>query len=241
MAMGIVNVPSSGAGTRMASLTLTSNGSTVINYDGTAPVTASVEELLGEDYMAALKNADNFKTIEENVGNIALLLAAQGMYPDFNALTYGIFGQANSDIDEFMVKVVHAEAGDSLIRVANIAKLIIGANYIISDGDSAEEIQVSSCVKENGIYSIVTSEALANNYNISKTYLYRTTVEISNGKAEMANVSGSGIWNLKTVWRGASTAAPATASMNTALDHISDFNIEDDITFNADSMITLAE
>lgn len=186
-------------------------------------------------------NSEIIKESNKNVENIIMFLAAQGMYPDFNALTYGVFGQENDDIDKFFTAVTSASQGSSLIEVENISGIIIGANYVIFDDSSNEEVQVKNIIKEDGAYSIVLSSILANSYDITKTHLCRTTAEISEGKAEIISESGNKFWNVRETWKGrkASSGILHTISMNTTLDRISNFEIDGDITFNANGMITL--
>lgn len=224
-----------------ASLVLTADGETKINYNGTSPVNVDMSDLLGPDYLDVLRYYTRFKVVERNLDNIIYYLAAQNMYPDFNALTYGVFGQSESDIDEFSTKVTSAVAGDDSIDVESITGIVPGASYFITDGNVMEEVYVKACAKSGGVHRIIATSPLTETYNLSSTYIYRTTADITAGKAEAGSVQKAAIWRAGTTWSGINSDVQQTYSMNTTISHVSDFAIDGDITFSTDGKITLAE
>lgn len=224
-----------------ASFILTANGVEKVNYNGTSPVTVDMSDILGADFFEILRYYTRFKVVERNLDNVINYMSAQGMYPDFNALTYGTFGKDGSDVDEFSCVVTSAVAGDDSIDVDSLDGIIVGASYYITDGNHLEEVQVKSCAKSGGVYRIIAMEPLANDYNMNATYIYRTTATITDGQAEAGSMQRAMVWKANKSWQGAPGSSTITIEMDTDLEHASDFNIDGDITFSADGMITLTE
>lgn len=222
-----------------ASFVLTAEGEMKVNYNGTSPVNIDMSDLLGADYLDVLRYYSRFKVVERNLDNIIYYLVAQNMYPDFNALTYGIFGEQGSDIDEFQTRVTSAIAGDDSIDVESIDGIVPGANYYITDGDKIERITLKSYAKSGSVLRLIAEEPLTNTYNIGMTYLYRTTADITAGQASAGSVQRTRTWNADSSWQGVNADTPMTISMNTTIDHLSDFAVDGDITFNSSGMITL--
>ena len=224
-----------------ASFILTANGVEKVNYNGTSPVTVDMSDILGPDFFEILRYYTRFQAVERNVDNIINYMSAEGMYPDFNALTYGTFGKEGSDVDEFSCVVTSAVAGDDSIDVDSLEGIIVGASYYITDGNHLEEVQVKSCAKVGGVYRLIATEPLEHDYNLSATYIYRTTATISDGQAEAGSMQRALVWKANKSWQGAPGSSTITITMDTVLEHISDFNIDGDISFTADGEITLTE
>lgn len=224
-----------------ASFILTANGVEKVNYNGTSPVTVDMADIMGPDFFEILRYYTRFRVVERNLDNVINYMSAQGMYPDFNALTYGTFGAEGSDVDEFSATVTSAVAGDDSIDVDSLDGIIGGACYYITDGNHTEEIQVKSCAKNGDVYRIITTEPLENEYNLNATHVYRTTGTIYEGRAEASSMQRAMAWRANKSWEGAPGSSTVTIAMNTDLEHTNDFTIDGDITFNADGMITLAE
>lgn len=222
-----------------ASFILTANGVEKVNYNGSSPVMVDMSDILGPDFFEILRYYSRFKTVERNLDDIIYYMAAQNMYPDFNALTYGIFGEQGSDIDEFSTRVTSAIAGDDSIDVESIDGIVPGAIYYITDGNVIEEVQVKAYAKNSGVLRIIAEDALANTYNLDATYLYRSTADITPGQASAGSVQRTRTWNSAITWQGVNANTPMDISLPTTMGNLSDFTIDGDITFNASGMITL--
>ena len=112
-----------------------------------------------------------FKLAREN----RQIIQAQAEIPfEANLLVFEDF-KPSTRIDDFKVKVTNCVAGANLITVAAIEKFKIGDYYWLSDGGNFERVKITSVLKIASGLHVKAETNLANSYDLSKTYLYRST------------------------------------------------------------------
>lgn len=188
---------------------------------------------------ASSADSGQVKALEQNLSNLAFCLAVQGMYPDFNALTYGVFGIGDDGIDRFAAQALSEMDENNSIEVSSITGIVPGGTYYITDGVNQEEIQIAGCSKENGTFRITCAQALSNEYVGESTYIYRTTANISEGMA----VAGGSIevesWKPSIAWRGLSSNEDVMTVLDTSVNNIANFTLAGNAAFDSDGMMTL--
>lgn len=78
-------------------------------------------------------------------------------------------------IDNFKVKVTNCVAGANLITVNSIDKVKIGDYFWLGDGEKFERVKITSVMKVASGLHVKAGANLTQNYDLSKTFLYRTT------------------------------------------------------------------
>lgn len=104
------------------------------------------------------------------------IINAQAEIPfDANLIIFEDF-RAPKYTDEFKVQVTNCVAGASLISVTSTSGFKIGDVYWISDGDSYERVEITSVMRNASGQHVKVSANLTESYDLTKTYLYRTTL-----------------------------------------------------------------
>lgn len=91
------------------------------------------------------------------------------------------------EIDKTTVDVTDVAVGKNTANALNIAALIPGAHYVLTDKKVAEEVQlisIDSMAEENTPYLLTFAAPVKNAYQNEKTMLCRSTIEVSNGMAK---------------------------------------------------------
>lgn len=103
------------------------------------------------------------------------IIQAQAEIPfETNLLVFEDF-EPPSFTDKFKVRVTNCVAGANLITVSAIEKFKIGDYYWLSDGENFERVKITSVLKTSTGLHVKASENLANSYDLSQTFLYRST------------------------------------------------------------------
>lgn len=184
-------------------------------------------------------DSNQVKALEQNLSNLAFCLAVQGMYPDFNALAYGVFGVGDDGIDRFAAQALSEMDENNSIEVSRITGIIPGGKYYITDGVNLEEIQIAGCSKENGTFRITCAQVLSNEYDGESTYIYRTTADIGEGEARAGGSIEADSWKPNIAWRGLSSDEDVTTVLDTSVGNIANFTLTGDAAFDSDGMMTL--
>ena len=133
------------------------NASSKVIYSSTEPINPAATWVYNENFPSSA---------ESELFNI-LDLSNMIYYNDFSADT--------SEIDTLKVKVNAITAGARAIGVDTLDGIHQGMICQISDGENSEIIEVKSLSKNGNILRIMVKEDILNTYDISKTYIYRTT------------------------------------------------------------------
>lgn len=155
--------------------------------------------ILGTHDVAAL--ASRVATLENNLAAVLLSQEMAELYPNYTHYIIEDFKNINQ-IDRFKCKITSLVTGDDSIDCDPIAGILPGSWYVLSDGITAEDVQIESVNLENGIQRIILTAPIKNNYLLDAAYLYRTTANFANQKAENSSSKTAQTWNAGTTWRG---------------------------------------
>ncbi|MDR3353937.1 MAG: hypothetical protein LBO21_02720 [Synergistaceae bacterium] len=169
--------------------------------------------------------------LERIVTDIMLQLELNDIYPDSDGNVVESF-RPPYQIDLTKVKVLSAVKNDDSVDVENVSQMIIGANYIISDGIVQEAVQVKNVITSGDVSRIITTSALTQEYDLNKTYIYRSTCEIRDGKAIVGGQSKSSRWEPGLSWTGEEILGGAVSdSINFGVDEKAGFDVTPGVAF----------
>lgn len=141
--------------------------------------------------------------LERIITSIMLTLDAEGKYPDADAVMVETFDNPDQ-IDQTRVKVTNAFSGDDSVDVEDLSGVVVGANYVLSDGVKQEAVRVKSTATSGAQKRVMTENPVTQEYDLSKTYLYRSSVTILNGEAFAGGQSSETAWEPGETWTGQS-------------------------------------
>ena len=136
----------------------------------------------------------------------ALSMKASGLEVDENNIIVEVFQDGTpTTIDQTNAEIVSVIRGDDSVDITDVKNLIKGGVYIITDGETSEEVQIKENLGtiENG-YRILFAEDVANNYKNGKARLYRSSMKISDGKAYGGGINCTQTWNPEIDFEGTS-------------------------------------
>ncbi len=143
--------------------------------------------------------------LERIITSIMLTLDAEGKYPDADAVMVETF-DIPDQIDQTRVKVTNAFSGDDSVDVEDLSGVVVGANYVLSDGVKQEAVRVKSVATSGAQKRVITENPVTQEYDLSKTFLYRSSVTIMNGEAFAGGQSSETAWEPGETWTGATVA-----------------------------------
>jgi len=103
----------------------------------------------------------------------ALDLSNMVFYDNFKPIT---------EVNTLRVKVKAVTAGSRTVGLASLENVHPGESYTLTDGVNSEFIQVKSSSKNANVHRIVCKNDILHTYDLTKTYIYRTTAGLKNGK-----------------------------------------------------------
>ena len=136
----------------------------------------------------------------------ALSMKASGLEVDENNIIVEVFQNGvPTTIDQTNAEIVSVIRGDDSVDITDVKNLIKGGVYIITDGETSEEVQIKENLGtiENG-YRILFVNDVANNYKNGKARLYRSSMKISEGKAYGGGINRTQTWNAGIDFSGTS-------------------------------------
>ena len=202
------------------------------------PLTVSqIKNLLLGEYDIDSINA-HIRALEDALAQVLMSIEATNLYPDYNNFICEDFNNTN-ELDLYKCKVTSIVAGDDSIDCEQIAGILPGSFYMITDGVSQELIQVESISRENNIQRIILAERVKNTYHLNTCMLYRTSAEILDGAAKGASPRQSQTWQAGITWQGIGANTSYTIELDSSINNESAFEIDGDGTINSDGRITL--
>ncbi len=102
----------------------------------------------------------------------ALELSNMVFYDSLNPVT---------EVDTLKVKANAVTAGSRTVGLDSLEGIHPGETYTLTDGMNSEPVQVKSSSKNGGVLRIVCKEDIVHTYDLTKTYVYRTTAGLKNG------------------------------------------------------------
>ena len=147
---------------------------------GTEEFSKLYKELAALDISKLEKRMDH---VERNLGDITLVMDANMMYPNGDAYLGENFDDADK-VDLTEVTVTSSMKGDDSIDVdSGYKNLVIGANYILTDGITQEQVQIKSINISGTTYRVILTGAIVNQYDNTRAKLYRSNIVVYDGKA----------------------------------------------------------
>ena len=161
--------------------------------------------------------------LERVVGDLALAMDANSMYPDADALVVENFDNPDQ-VDLTEIQVTSVVSGDDSIDVSDSDGVVIGAHYMLTDGENQEEVQVKSVHVAGTTHRLQMESPVVNQYVSGRAKLYRSSVAIYDGKAYGGGSLKTDLWSPNETWKGGSTAQAATKSLSYNENSGSDFS-----------------
>lgn len=162
--------------------------------------------------------------LERIITSIMLTLDAEGKYPNADAVMVETF-DVPDQIDQTQVKVTNAFSGDDSIDVEDLSGVVVGANYVLSDGVKQENIRVKSTATSGSQMRVMAENPVVQEYDLNKTYLYRSSVTIINGEAFAGGQTTETAWEPGVSWKGQSVPGGG-------VDETQEFNASTKATFD---------
>lgn len=196
-------------------------------------------QVLGDTSTIPVLNS-RVRQLERENANLALKLEAEGMMPDCNMLLAENFDGAIDDTNRTKIKVISAVSGDDSVDVESVYTLRIGDWIWISDGLHSEYRQIKSTIKNGGVYRVILTSVLNKTYVLDDTYIYFTTCDIDNGVCMGSTDILSKKYTGET-WSGSKKGGTATSNvkLDTSLDNTDNFDIDGDVVFNSDGLVSV--
>ncbi|MGI6253625.1 MAG: hypothetical protein ACOYJV_09335, partial [Aminivibrio sp.] len=80
--------------------------------------------------------------------------------------------------------------------------IVVGANYVLSDGNNQESIRVKSTATSGSQKRVMAENSITGEYDLSKTFIYRSSVSIHDGEAHAGGRTSFSAWAPGEVWKG---------------------------------------
>ncbi len=151
----------------------------------------------------------------QNMTN-ALAMKAAEMNVDENGMILEVFRSGIiSSIDQTNAEIVSVILGDDSVDITDAKNLIKGGVYQLTDGETSEEVQIKENLGtiENG-YRILFTDAVINNYKNNRARLYRSSAEITEGRAYGGGILRTETWNADIDFVGASSSESLSAGID---------------------------
>ena len=149
----------------------------------------------------------------QNMSN-ALAMKNAGMSVDENDIIIEVFrNNVYSAIDRTNAEVVSVIPGDDSVDITDAKNLIKGGVYQLTDGETSEEVQIKENLGtiENG-WRILFVNDVVNSYKNGKARLYRSSTEITEGKAYGGGILREKTWNANVDFAGTSNSETISAA-----------------------------
>lgn len=118
-----------------------------------------------------------------------------------------------SMLDMFSSEVTSIVAGDDSIDVTPIEGMLPGSYYTLTDGISAEIVQVESINLENEVQRVILTAPVKNTYILDATVLYRTSARLDSETAIGPNARMIRTWTPDIEWKGTGASEDFTVDL----------------------------
>ena len=145
--------------------------------------------------------------LERVVGDLALALDANMLYPDADALVVENFDNPDQ-VDLMEVQVISVVSGDDSIDLTDSTGIVIGAYYMLTDGENQESVKTKSLHVAGSTHRVILETPVVNQYVSGRAKLYRSSVAIYEGKAWGGGNIKTDPWTPGETWKGSTTAQP---------------------------------
>lgn len=175
---------------------------------GTESFERIYQQIAGLDVSKIEKRTDHLERI---TGDLMLVLDANLMYPDADAILVENFDDPDK-VDLTEVQVTSVISGDDSIDVVDSTNLVIGANYILTDGENQEEAQIKSINVSGTTHRIVFETPVINQYDANRTKMHRSSIAVYNGRAYGGGSIKTDTYAPGIDWKGSTTSQDVTAA-----------------------------
>lgn len=186
---------------------------------GTEQFDAIIQQLASLDVSKVERRTDH---LERVVGDLALALDANMMYPDADALVVENFDNPDQ-VDMMEAQVISVVSGDDSIDLVDSTGIVIGAYYMLTDGENQEMIKTKSLHVAGGTHRVILEAPVVNQYVSGRAKIYRSSVAIYDGKAWGGGNIKTDMWTPGETWKGSTTAQPVSGAVTYASQ--SDFTV----------------
>lgn len=178
---------------------------TQASIPGTEEFDRIKQELSGLDVSKVSSRTDH---LERVVGDLALALDAAMLYPDADALVVENFDNPDQ-IDLFSISVISVVSGDDSIDVTDSSGIVIGANYVLTDGVNQEAVQVKNIHVADITHRVILDTPVSKQYVSGRAKLYRSSTAIYSGRAYGGGILKDYKWSPSETWSGSGTQQAA--------------------------------
>jgi len=188
---------------------------------GTESFDRIYQQIASLDVSKIEKRTDHLERI---TGDLMLVLDANLMYPDADAILVENFDDPDK-VDLAEVQVTSVISGDDSIDVVDAANLVIGANYILTDGENQEAAQIKSINVSGTTHRIMFETPVINQYDASRTKLYRSSIAVYNGRAYGGGSIKTDVYSPGIDWKGSTDSKDVVAAATAAFTNESDYEL----------------
>lgn len=197
------------------------------------------DEKLNAPFSAQIPNLINrIAQGETNIGNLYMQLIPFVNPLEANLLIYEDFTKCRA-VDLFKVKVLETVGGPDDVYVESLNGILVGHWYILSDGTHSRLLRVRAIATNDGLCDVMFEEPINLTFNLSKTYLYRTTAKVSeNTLLDSADVKEK-VFSFGETWNGVSASTSKTITLKTTQQKANNFELSGNYGFTADGFFTI--
>ena len=191
-----------------------------------------------EGGMTALEVRRLLKPLQDTDAQILLALEAQNIYPDYDCLILEDFKNVNQ-VDLFSCAVTGISQNGRTLECPVTSGMIPGSIYTLTDGVNVESVQAERISIEDGIQKVTLKSAVRNSYNLESCELRRTAASLDNGAVLGALTPKTMNWAPGLTWQGQKKNAETDVILNTTVANSSLFDMDGNMTFTSDGLMTL--
>lgn len=195
--------------------------------------------VLNGDASAIPKINSRLVETEINLANLYMQLNAEkdlGLQPNL-MMVEDFIDKKNCDL--YICGVVTAGAGVNTIQLESDQGILAGCWYTISDGTRSEYVQVHSIIRNGDKFMVVLEQYLDNTYDLTRTFLLRSTANVLTGQAEGAGDIRSQQFTMDEVWRGSGSNVENALILDTTQKNSTSFEVTGDGGYTTDGFFTL--
>lgn len=159
------------------SLILRDGGKLVGDYNGSATTTIDLQDIINQASFG-----QDLEHLTRLVENLYLALDVSKLNPEgYDGLSSETFRGDGNDIDTTEIDLVSVGQGSDSLSANTIEGLIEGANYILKNGSTTEDVQIKNLTVNNGVGRITLTKPVEGAF-ASGTKLIRTSGTVTEGR-----------------------------------------------------------
>lgn len=203
------------------------------------PIENLARQILGGDANSIPKINSRLVETEINLANLYMQLNAEkdlGLQPNL-MMVEDFSDKKNCDL--YICGVITAGAGINTIQLESDQGILAGCWYTISDGTRSEYVQIHSIIRNGDKFMVILEQYLNNTYDLTKTFLLRSTANVISGQAEGAGDIRGQQLTIDEVWRGTGGNVENVLTLDTTQKNSASFTVTGDGGYTPDGFFTL--